>query len=139
MNHIKTISTAVIIFIILSIFSINIKGQSTELSKNSTALLIIDVQQFYFPKGQLPLNHPEQTSLKIKKVLEVFRENQMEVIHIKHKIQKNSEINQHVTPIKGEKVITKTEANSFSGTNLNEYLQKKNISSLVITGMQTHM
>jgi len=139
MNHIKTISTAVVIFIILSLFSTNVKGQSTELTKDSTALLIIDVQKFYFPNGQLPLKHPEKTSLQIKKVLETFRKNQMEVIHIKHKIQENSEINQHVAPIKGEKIITKVEANSFNGTDLNEYLQKKNISSLVITGMQTHM
>jgi len=139
MNYIKTISTAVIMAIVLSLFPTNVKGQSSELTKDSTALLIIDVQQFYFPNGQLPLNHPKQTSLKIKRVLEVFRENQMEVIHIKHKIQKNSEIHQNVVPRKSEKVITKTEANSFNGTNLNEYLQKKNINSLVITGMQTHM
>jgi len=123
----------------MSLISINVKGQSAELSKDSTALLIIDVQHFYFPNGQLPLKHPEKTSLQIKKVLETFRNNQMEVIHIKHNIQKNSEIHQNVAPRKGEKVITKTEANSFNGTNLNEYLQKKNISTLVITGMQTHM
>ncbi len=72
-------------------------------------------------------------------MLEAFRENQMEVVYIKHNVQKNSEIHQNVAPQKGEKIITKEEANSFNGTNLNEYLQKKNISSLVITGMQTHM
>ena len=139
MSHKKTFPSTVLIFIIMVLFSTNVKGQSAELSKDSTALLIIDVQQFYFPNGQLPLKHPEKTSLQIKKVLEVFRKNQMEVIHIKHNVQKNSEIHQNVAPRKGEKVITKTEANSFNGTNLNEYLQKKNISSLVITGMQTHM
>lgn len=118
----------------------NMTGQqSGSIDKDHTALLIIDVQKFYFPDGQVPLKHPTETSKQIKKVLDAFRENQMEVVHIKHNAQKNAEIYRLLAPAKNETVITKNEANSFNGTKLDEYLKKANINSLVITGMQTHM
>jgi len=118
----------------------NMTGQKpVSIDKDHTALLIIDVQKFYFPGGQVPLKHPSETSKQIKKVLDAFRENQMEIVHIKHNAKKNAEIYKLLAPAKNETVITKNEANSFNGTKLNEYLQKANINSLVITGMQTHM
>ncbi len=104
-----------------------------------TALLIIDVQEFYFPGGQVPLAHPEKTSEEIKKVLEAFRKKKMKVVHIKHNAGKNAAIHPNVSPEKDEKIFTKNEANSFNGTGLEKYLREQQITHLVITGMQTHM
>ena len=42
-------------------------------------------------------------------------------------------------PWPSEKVITKTEVNSFLHTDLLEYLRNKKVTRLVIIGMQTHM
>ena len=132
-----------ILLLILSIASFTLaKGQDktlSEIPREKTALLIIDVQEFYFPGGQVPLEHPEKTSMEIKKVLDVFRDKNMKVIHIKHNAGKNANIHPNVAPIEGEKVITKSEANSFNGTELGEYLSSKNITHIIVTGMQTHM
>ena len=130
-----------VLTMLLTSFS-SINAQNEELPKipgDKTALLIIDVQEFYFPGGQVPLNNPEKTSLEIKKVLNAFRNKSMEVIHIRHNASKNANIHNNVSPTEGEKVITKNEANSFNGTDLHSYLQDRGISHLVITGMQTHM
>jgi nicotinamidase-related amidase len=50
-----------------------------------------------------------------------------------------SPIHKNVTPLPGEKLITKKEANSFNGTDLLTYLKSLNIKRLVICGMQTQM
>jgi nicotinamidase-related amidase len=126
------------LFVFFSPSSAQEKG-SMDLPKDKTALLIIDVQEFYFPGGQVPLNHPEKTSEKIKTLLEAFREKEMEVIHIKHNASKNAAIHPNLAPLNNEKVFTKEEANSFNGTGLKKYLEDKQMTHLIITGMQTHM
>jgi len=102
-----------------------------------TALLIIDVQDFYFPGGRLPLVNPEAASEKAAAVLQLFRSQHLPVIHIRH--AGGSPIHKNVTPVEGEKVITKKEANGFNGTDLLSYLKTLNIKRLVICGMQTQM
>jgi nicotinamidase-related amidase len=139
MNKSKLLTILIALILAININS-NIKAQSKgAIDKDHTALLIIDVQKFYFPGGQLPLKHPEKTSKQIKQVLDAFRQEQMHVIHIKHNVQNNGEIYDLLSPAEHEKVIIKNEANSFNGTELNTYLKKKDVKSLVITGMQTHM
>ena len=63
----------------------------------------------------------------------------MPVLHIRHNYEPGGNIHKNVTPIKGEKVITKDFANGFRETDLLEYLESINIKTLVICGMQTHM
>ncbi|WP_228435826.1 cysteine hydrolase family protein [Chryseobacterium pennipullorum] len=114
----------------------------------NTALLIIDVQNDYFPGGKMALEKAEQAGENTKKILEYFRKNNLPVIHIQH-ISANEgaafflpgtsgvEINLLVSPKPGEKIITKHFPNSFRETGLLEYLQSKGIRNLVITGMMT--
>lgn len=104
-----------------------------------TALLIIDVQDFYFPGGSLPLVNPEPASLNAQKMLKKFREKNLMVIHVRHNAKSGAGIHLNVMPVKGEKVISKDYANSFKGTDLLEYLNKHEVNRLVIVGMQTHM
>ncbi len=110
-----------------------------QLPPEKTALLIIDMQDFYFPGGQMPLENPERASAKASKVLDEFRNNKMHIIHIKHNTDKNKGIHTDVMPKDGEKIFTKNKANSFLGTGLESYLKEKQITHLVITGMMTHM
>jgi nicotinamidase-related amidase len=102
-----------------------------------TALLIIDIQAFYFPGGKLPLKDPEKAAANASILLKLFRDQRLPVIHVQHK--GGGEIDASVKPRQGEKVITKTEANSFNGTDLQQYLQFLGVRRLVICGMQTQM
>jgi nicotinamidase-related amidase len=102
-----------------------------------TALLLIDIQDFYFPGGKLPLVNPEAASEKASEILKMFRSRNLPVIHIQHK--GGSPIHRNVAPAEGEKVITKNEANSFNGTDLLNYLDFLKVKRLVICGMQTQM
>jgi len=104
-----------------------------------TALLIVDIQDFYFPGDGPGLVNAEQASLVAKDILAIFRSNQQLVIHVRHKAAKGFEIHKNVEPVAGEKVITKEEVNSFYNTDLLDYLIANKINRLVIIGMQTHM
>jgi nicotinamidase-related amidase len=112
---------------------------STGQEKDGTGLLLIDIQNFYFPGGMLPLVNPEKASQNARKILDKFREKGLLVIHIRHNAQSGAEIHKNVSPIEGEKVILKNYANAFKGTDLLEFLKLKSIKHLVIVGMQTHM
>ena len=102
-----------------------------------TALLLIDIQEFYFPGGKLPLENPEAASEKAALALKLFRDQKLPVIHIQH--YGGSPIHANVAPLPGEKVITKQEANAFDRTDLLEYLKSLHVKRLVLCGMQTHM
>ena len=114
----------------------------------NTALIIIDVQNDYFEGGKMPLAGSAEAGRKAKQLLEYYRSNHIPVIHIKHiALQKGAtfflpnttgaEINADVSPVKGEKVITKHYPNSFRETGLQAYLKSKGITKLVICGMMT--
>ncbi len=104
-----------------------------------TALLIIDVQNFYFPGGGYPLVNPEAASLNAAKLLKKFRAENRLVIHVRHNAKSGADIHQNVKPLPGEKVISKNSANSFKNTDLLEYLKEHQVTRLVICGMMTHM
>ncbi|PKP00568.1 MAG: cysteine hydrolase [Bacteroidetes bacterium HGW-Bacteroidetes-8] len=104
-----------------------------------TALLIVDIQNFYFPGEGPGLVNAGEAAVAASKVLKVFRDKNLPVVHIRHQALKGFEIHSSVQPLSGEKVITKKEVNSFLGTDLLEYLKENNITKLVIIGMQTHM
>ena len=104
-----------------------------------TALLIIDIQNFYFAGGSSELVNPIPASLNAQKLLASFRQSGQLVIHIKHGDGKGAEIHPNVAPADGEKVIVKKEVNSFLKTDLLEYLQKNQVKKLVLCGMQTNM
>jgi nicotinamidase-related amidase len=102
-----------------------------------TALLLIDIQEFYFPNGKVPLVNAEAASKQAAAVLGMFRSQNLPVIHIQH--AGGSPIHSNVVPRDGEKVITKKDANGFDGTDLLEYLKFLKVKRLVICGMQTQM
>ncbi len=110
-----------------------------EKENSVTALLLIDIQDFYFPGGRSPLENPEQASLNAQKILEKFREKGMLVVHIRHNAKSGAEIHKHVTPIKEERVISKDHVNGFKDTDLLKDLRTNNVKQLVICGMMTHM
>jgi nicotinamidase-related amidase len=130
---------ALILFISIILFNFSANCQQKADSSIKTALLIVDIQNFYFPGDGPGLVNAEQASLNAKQVLAIFREKNQLVVHVRHKSNKGFEINKNVEPSTNEKVITKEEVNSFQGTDLLEYLKSNHITRLVIIGMQTQM
>jgi len=109
----------------------------TEMPK--TALMIIDIQDFYFAGGSSELVNPVPASLNAQKLLSRFRETKQLVIHVKHGDGKGAEIHANVAPLTGEKIIVKKEVNSFLNTDLLDFLHKNGVKKLVLCGMQTNM
>jgi len=123
--------------ILISVFIIS--GSLCFSQRSSKALLVIDIQDFYFPGGKMALSESEKAAGNAALLLARFRDKKLPVIHVRHNSEPGGKINEIVKPLETEKVITKNEINSFKGTGLNDYLKKLSVDTLVICGMQTHM
>ena len=104
-----------------------------------TALVVIDVQEFYFPGGAMPLDRPEAAAGNCKRLLAKFRADKRLVVHVGHNASKGASFHADVAPLDGEKVVMKSEVSAFNGTDLLQYLRDNKVERLVICGMQTHM
>lgn len=104
-----------------------------------TALLIVDIQEFYFPGGRMQLVNPELAGMNAGLLLEHFRKNEMPVYHVRHNFEPGGDIHPYVKPLEGEPVVSKDQVNAFSGTRLLELIRADSVEQLVICGMQTHM
>lgn len=116
----------------------------------NTALLIVEVQNDYFPHGRFPLERSIEAAAKIETVLHEYREKKYPVIHLQHisthpdasyflPCTKGAEFYQTVLPQKNETIIKKHYPNSFKDTTLLNHLIKNQINHLVICGMMTQM
>lgn len=115
-----------------------------------TALLLVDIQNDYFPGGNMELPGIMRVGAKAKQILSWFRENQWPVFHVQHVSLKEgakafgagtvgAEIHNGVCPLDDEPVIQKNRINCFRDTPLLNMLREKGITHLVIAGMMTHM
>lgn len=134
----KPIASLVLLIAIAGTALTNLTGQTPGTVK--TALLIVDIQEFYFPApGVAGLTGAEEAAVAARDVLKAFRENGQLVIHVKHNAARGADIHPSVAAAEGEKIIVKDAVNSFVGTDLHTYLMQSGVNRLVIIGMQTHM
>lgn len=122
-------------FFALSI-ALSLAGQT---ENGKSALLVIDIQDFYFPGGDMPLYQPEKAAGNAAMIINKFRSDENDVIYVKHNYEPGGAIHKLVIPMDGERIFNKSDVNSFLDTGLNEYLKEHHIDRLVICGMQTHM
>jgi nicotinamidase-related amidase len=122
--------------ILITLLPVFLYGQQ---DSAKTALLLIDIQDFYFAGGSSELVDPVPAGENAARILNDFRVKQQLVIHVKHGEGPQSNIRDVVKPLPGEKVIVKQEVNSFLHTGLLEYLSENKVKRLVLCGMQTHM
>jgi len=113
-------------------------------------LLLIDIQNDYFPGGAMELAGSQEAGLKAGKLLQAFRQRSLPVIHIQHVATRQGAtfflpdtpgvaIHASVAPQAGERIITKHFPNSFRETELLAQLRQHQSSQLVVAGMMTHM
>ncbi|WP_066319208.1 cysteine hydrolase family protein [Bacillus sp. FJAT-29814] len=117
----------------------------------STALIIIDIQNDYFPNGKMELCNPVKAAENAGKVLEWFRQhNAKNIFHVQHistgegagfflPDTEGVKINEAVLPLEQESIIIKHTPNSFFRTELASKLRENGVTKLVIVGMMTHM
>jgi nicotinamidase-related amidase len=114
------------------------------------ALLIIDIQNDYFPGGKMELEGADTAAAHAARALKSFREKSMPVFHVRHLSTRpgstfflpgtsGAEIHPAVRPQSDERVIEKHFPNSFRATDLERALKDAGIKELVVAGMMTHM
>ena len=114
------------------------------------ALLLVDIQNDYFPGGAMELAGSLLAGDHAGRLLQSFRRRSKPVIHIQHVSTrpgatfflpktKGVEIHASVAPLDGETVFRKHHPNSFRDTPLLEHLRQHQITGLVIAGMMTQM
>ena len=116
----------------------------------TTALLLIDIQNDYFPGGKMELEGSLEASLRAREILAFFREKAWPLVHIQHVAirpgatfflpdTEGVKIHQNVEPLLGEVVFQKNYPNSFRDTPLLEHFREKQVDQVVVCGMMTHM
>ena len=116
----------------------------------NTSLILVDIQNDYFPGGKMELVGSLEAGDQARKLLEYFRRRDLPRLHIQHLsirpgasffIPGSEGVNIHklVQPIENEVVYQKNYPNSFRSTPLLEHLQNSGVQRLVICGMMTHM
>jgi nicotinamidase-related amidase len=110
---------------------------------NQTALLIVDVQTAIVKDQPYKIQEMLQN---INRLLTYFRNHSAEIIYVRHDggegddLQKGTaawQIQSDIAPAAGEKIFDKNYNSAFRRTGLREYLEQKEIRTLVLTGLQT--
>lgn len=108
------------------------------LKKSKTALLVIDVQNFYWKDE----SHDEYIKT-MQELLDFSRKEGVTIIYVKHVWGNSPEdsifnIREEIEPQAGEQVVIKRTPGSFFDTGLEELLKSKGIENIIITGMKTN-
>lgn len=113
-------------------------------------LILVDIQNDYFPSGSFELVGAEQAAKNAQKLLQKFRDEQSPIFHVQHISKqpgatfflpdtKGSEIHESVAPQPDEIVIVKHFPNSFRETSLLKYLKDIEVEEVAICGAMSHM
>lgn len=114
------------------------------------ALIIIDIQNDYFPGGRMPLHEVERAAENARQLLERFRTAGLPMVHIQHTWEDPSApffvagtpgaaIHELVAPRAGETVVVKHFPNSFRESTLLDELRRVKADELTICGAMSHM
>jgi nicotinamidase-related amidase len=113
-------------------------------------LLLVDLQNDYFPGGNMELVDTKKAATNAQLLLQQFRKENLPIVHIQHLSTRAGStfflpethgvaINEMVCPHEGEKVVIKNFPNSFRETELLETLKKAQVTNIVICGAMSHM
>src|SRR4051794_5467987 len=114
------------------------------------ALVLIDVQNDYFPGGKWTLAGIESAAENAAKVLTAARAAGDLVVHVRHEFagadapffapgSDGAKIHPKVESLDGEPVVLKHHVNSFRETDLKALLDRHGVEEVVICGAMSHM
>ncbi|MFF7861550.1 Isochorismatase [Pseudomonas sp. LLC-1] len=114
------------------------------------ALIIIDIQNDYFPGGKWTLDGADQAADNAARLLAAARQRGDLVVHVRHEFDsadapffapgsQGSAIHSKVEPAAGEPVVLKHKVNAFLGTDLEHTLDRHGVEALTIVGSMSHM
>lgn len=116
-----------------------------------TALLLIDLQNDYFPDGKFPLWNTDRTLANILTLIDKAKSRGDLIIHIQHianpamgiapffnKDTPGADVHPDVqAAVPDAPVVTKAFADSFEQTDLEQVLANNSVSNLLVCGMMT--
>lgn len=113
-------------------------------------LLLIDIQNDYFPGGAMELVEMERAAGNARTLLGTFRAQGNPIFHVQHISARPEagfflpdtpgvEINESVLPAAGESLTRKHFPNAFRDTDLARTLRDSDIDELVVCGAMSHM
>ena len=114
-----------------------------------SALILIDLQNDYFPGGAMELVGMSQAAAQARDLLAACRKNRQPIYHVQHLAlpvatffrpdTPGVEIHESVRPLPGEALIRKHYPNAFRDTGLLEVLQGAGVGEVIIAGAMSHM
>ena len=116
----------------------------------TTALVLIDLQNDYFPGGAMELVGAEDAVAQARILLQAFRARALPIFHGQHIAKRPGatfflpgtpgvDFHAAVAPSAGEAVVTKHFPSGFRETTLLDELRAVGASRIAIAGMMTHM
>lgn len=114
------------------------------------ALIIIDIQNDYFPGGKWTLHGADAAADKAAAALAAVRDRGDLVVHVRHEFEsadapffapgsEGAHIHPKVAAREGEAVVLKHKVNSFLDTPLLSLLEEQRITDLTVVGSMSHM
>ena len=114
------------------------------------ALIIIDIQNDYFPGGKWTLEGADQAADNAARLLAAARAKGDLVVHVKHEFEsadapffapgsEGAAIHDKVAPAAGEPVVLKHKVNAFLDTDLKQTLDRHQVKAVTIVGSMSHM
>lgn len=114
------------------------------------ALVLIDVQNDYFPGGKWPLSGMDSAADNAARVLAAARAAGDAVVHVRHEFtaadapffvagSEGAKIHPRVGEKEGEPVVLKHHVNSFRETGLQAILDGRGVDEVVLCGAMSHM
>ena len=114
------------------------------------AVIVVDIQNDYFPGGLWTLSKVEAAAAKAAQVIAAFRESGELVVHIRHEFtspdapffrpgSEGAHLHASVINAPGEPVVLKHYINSFRETELKAVLDKHGVDEVVVVGNMSHM
>jgi nicotinamidase-related amidase len=115
-----------------------------------SALILIDIQNDYFPGGAMELAGMNQAAAQAGELLAFYRQARRPIFHVQHLAlgpgatffrpeTAGAEIHASLLPLPGEALVQKHYPNAFRDTGLLEVLEAAGVEELVICGAMSHM
>jgi nicotinamidase-related amidase len=123
-------------------------NQEHEMSRS--ALILVDIQNDYFPGGKWPLVGADAAADNAARVLQASRKAGDLVVHIRHEFtsddapfftpgSEGANLHPKVANLPDENVLLKHFPNSFRETRLHELLKNEGVENVTVVGSMSHM